>query len=148
MMVLKTLLWYAKRYVKTAIWSDICSVAVCVCVLDMLIHWGRVTHICASTLTIIGSYNGHRQAIIRTNAGTLLIGHLRTNFSEILIEMYIFSFRKMHLKTSSGNGGHFVSASMCQYRDDCAVDSLLVLYFAHINVSQQEGYARNLHLDK
>ena len=42
-----------------------------------LTHWGRVTHICVSKLTIIGSDNGlspdRRQAIIWTNAGILLI---------------------------------------------------------------------------
>ena len=71
-----------------------------------LTHWGRVTHICISRLTIIGSDNGlspgRHQAIIWTNAGILLIWPLGTNFSEILIEIYIFSFMKMHLKLSSG----------------------------------------------
>ena len=43
-----------------------------------------------------------RQAIIWTNAGILLIGPLGTNFSEILIEIYTFSFKKRHLKMSSG----------------------------------------------
>ena len=70
-----------------------------------LIHWGRVTHICVSKLTIIGSDNGlspdRRQAIIWTNAGLLLIGPLETNFSEILIEILTFSFKKMRLKVSS-----------------------------------------------
>ena len=41
------------------------------------------------------------QAIIWTNAGILLIGPLGTNFSEILIRIQTFSFRKMHLKMSS-----------------------------------------------
>ena len=44
---------------------------------DSLTYWGRVTHICVSKLNIIGSDNGlqpgRRQAIIRTNAGILLI---------------------------------------------------------------------------
>ena len=70
-----------------------------------LTHWGRVMHKCVSKLTTIGSDNGsspvRRQAIIWTNAGILLIGPLGTNFSEILIEIHIFSFKKMHLKTSS-----------------------------------------------
>ena len=70
-----------------------------------LTHWGRVTHICVSKLTIIGSDNGlspgRRQAIIWTNAGILLIGPLGTNFSEISSEINIFSFKKMHFKTSS-----------------------------------------------
>ena len=75
--------------------------------IDILTHWGRVTHICVSKLTIIGSDNGlspgRRQAMIWTNAGILLIGPLGTNFSEILIEIYTFSFKKMHLKMLSGN---------------------------------------------
>ena len=70
-----------------------------------LTHWGRVTHVCVSKLTIIGSNNGlspdRRQAIIWTNAGLLLIGPFGTNFSEILIEILTFSFKKMRLKVSS-----------------------------------------------
>ena len=54
-----------------------------------LTHWGRVTHIYVSKLTIIGSDNGlspgRRQAIIWTIAGILLIGPLGANFREILI---------------------------------------------------------------
>ena len=54
---------------------------------------------------IIGSDNGLSpfwcQAIIRTNAGILLIGNLGTNFSESLSETHTFSFKKMHLKMSS-----------------------------------------------
>ena len=41
------------------------------------------------------------QAIIWTNAGILLTGTSGTNFSEILIEIWIFSFKKMGLKVSS-----------------------------------------------
>ena len=71
-----------------------------------LTHWGRVMHICVSKLNIIGSDNGlspsRRQAIIWTNAGILLIGPLGTNLSEILIAIYTFSLKKMHLKMSSG----------------------------------------------
>ena len=52
-----------------------------------LTHWGRVTHICVSELTNIGSDNGlssgRRQAIIWNNAGLLLNEPLGTNFSEI-----------------------------------------------------------------
>ena len=82
----------------------------------ILTHWGRVTHICVNDLTSIGSDNGlspgRRQAIIRTNAGILLIRTLGTNFSEYLVEILIVSFKKMRLKVSSAKGGHFVSASM------------------------------------
>ena len=72
---------------------------------NVLTHWGRETHIWVHNLTIIGSDNGlspgRRQAIIWTNAGILLIGTLWTNFSEILIRIRIFSFKKMGLKMSS-----------------------------------------------
>ena len=44
----------------------------------ILIHWGRVMHICISKQTILGSDNGslpgRHQAIISTNAGKVLIG--------------------------------------------------------------------------
>ena len=72
----------------------------------MLAHWGRVTHICVSKLTIIGWDNGlspgRRQAIISTNARILLIGPLGTNFNETSIEIHAFPFKKIHLKMSSG----------------------------------------------
>ena len=65
-----------------------------------------MTHICVGKSTIIGSDNGlspdRRQAIIWTNAGLLLIGPWGTNFSEILIEIHTFSFKKIRLKVSSG----------------------------------------------
>ena len=71
-----------------------------------LTHWGRVTHICIGNLNIIGSDNGlspeRRQAIIWTIAGILLIRVLGTNLNEILSEICTFSFKKIHLKISSG----------------------------------------------
>ena len=70
-----------------------------------LTHCGQDTHICVGKSTIVASDNGlspgRRQAIIWTNAGILLIGPLGTNFSEILIGIQTFSFKKMHLKMSS-----------------------------------------------
>ena len=64
-----------------------------------------MTHICVSDLTSVGSDNGLspglRQAIIRTNAGIVLIRPLGTNFSEFLVEILKFSFKKMRLKVSS-----------------------------------------------
>ena len=69
--------------------SEVWSITRC------LTHWGRVTHICVSKLTIIdsdyGSSPGRRLAIIRTNARILLIGPLGTNLSEILIEIHTLS---------------------------------------------------------
>ena len=73
---------------------------------DVLTHWGRMTHICVIKVTIIGSDNAlspdRRQVIIWTNAGKWLIGPLGTKFSEILIEIHTFSFKKIHLKMTSG----------------------------------------------
>ena len=72
---------------------------------NVLTHWGRVTHICVGNLNIIGLDNGlspgRRQAIIWTNAGILLIEPWGTNFSEILIDIHTFSFKKIHLKMLS-----------------------------------------------
>ena len=73
----------------------------------ILTHWGRVAPICVDNLTIIGSDNGlspgRHQAIIWSNVEILLLEPLGTNFSEISIEIIIFSVKKMPLKMSSGN---------------------------------------------
>ena len=59
----------------------------------------------SSKLTIIASDNGlspgRRQAIIWNNDGILSIGLFGTKFSEILIEILTFSFKKVHLKVLS-----------------------------------------------
>ena len=90
-----------------------------------LTHWGRVTHICVSKLTIIGSDNGlspgRRQAIIWTNAGLLLIRPLGTNLSEILIKILTFSFKKMRLKVSSAKRRPF-----------CLGLNVLIVKFDHV----------------
>ena len=78
-----------------------------------LTHWGRVTHIC----TIIGSNNGLspdlHQAIIRTNAGILLIGPLGANLGAIFIKFIHLHLSKCIWKCRLQNGVHFVSAWMC-----------------------------------
>ena len=55
--------------------------------LNILIHWSRVTHMCVSKLTTIGSYNGlspdQHQALTQTNAGKLIIGTLGISYSGI-----------------------------------------------------------------
>ena len=85
--------------------GHVIKITVIIKCLFSLTHWGRVMHICVSKLTITGSDNGlspsRRQAIIWTNAGILLIGTLGTNFSEILIEIHPFSFKKIGLNVSS-----------------------------------------------
>ena len=89
-----------------------------------LTHWGRVTHICVSKLTIIGSDNGlspgRRQAIIWTNDGILLIRTFQTHFSEIVSEIHTFSCKKIHWKMSSGKWrpfclGHIVLKHNCSF---------------------------------
>ena len=92
-----------------------------------LTHWGRVTHICVSDLTNIGSDNGlspgRRQAIIRTNAGILLKRPSWTNFSEFLVEFLIFSFKKMRLKVSSAKRRPF-----CLGPNELKANTLTFLY--------------------
>ena len=97
---------------------------------SVLTHWGRVTHICVSKLTIIGSEKGlspgRRQAIIWSNTGIMLIQTLGTNFSEISSEILEFSFRKMYLKMSSGKWrpsclGFNVPGKMILYRHGAAM---------------------------
>ena len=88
-------------------------------------HWGQVTYIWVSKLTIIGSDNGlspgWRNAIIWTNAGILLIRTLGTNFSEILSGIHAFWFEKMHLKMSSAKwrpfclGLNVLTGPVCGY---------------------------------
>ena len=89
-----------------------------------LTHWGWVTHICVSKLTIIASDNGllpgRRQAIIWTSAGILLIGPLGTNFSEILFAITTFSFKKMSLKVTSA-----------KWRPYCLCLNVLMVFLGH-----------------
>ena len=97
-----------------------------------LTHWGRVTHICVGKLTIIGSDNGlspgRRQAIIWTNTEILLIGPLGTNFSEILMVIQTFWFKKMHLKMSSA-----------KWRPFClGLNVLIVIPWFKLNVLRSE----------
>ena len=70
-----------------------------------LTHWGWVTNLYIDNLTIIGSDNGlspgRCQAIIWTNAGLLIIGPLRRNFSEILNKINTVLSMKMRLKMPS-----------------------------------------------
>ena len=112
----------------------------------LLTHRGRVTHICIGNLAIIGSDNGlspgRRQAITWTNVGILLIGPLGTNFSEIIIEINTFSFKKIHLKMSSGKwrpvclGLNVLKTSGHQH-PQIPTQSLLSKYWVHsISIDQ------------
>ena len=84
--------------------------------IGVLTHWGRVTHICVSKLTIIGSDNGlspgRRQAIIWTNAGILLTRTLGTKTSVKSYAKFIhFHSQKCIWKCRLRNGVYLVSAS-------------------------------------
>ena len=68
----------------------------------MLTHWGWMTHICVGNLTTIG-----------TNAGILLIGHLWTNFSDILIEIPTFSLKKIVLESVVCEKAAILSRTQC-----------------------------------
>ena len=103
---------WSKKKVPLISWQNVLSIKILMlllgngmCIVSVLTHWGRVKHICVSKHTIIGSDNGlspgRRQAIIWTNVGILLIGTLGKNFSEILFQIRIFSFKKMGLNVSS-----------------------------------------------
>ena len=78
----------------------------CSLMANILTHWGRVTQIWISNLTIIGSENGlapgRHQAIAWPNAGILLFGPLGANFSDFFIDIHTFSFKKMPLKMLHG----------------------------------------------
>ena len=102
----KTVLLIAIDYpIRSMLCARVCFMSDCFVYFLSLTHWGRVTHICVSKQTVVGSDYGlspaRRQAIIWTNARILLIGTFRTSFSEILIEIRIFSFNKMGLNVSS-----------------------------------------------
>ena len=72
-------------------------------------------HICISNWIIIGSGNGlspvRRQTITWTNAGLLSIGLLGTNFSEILIGIFIQE--NVFENVVCQNGSHFAEALLC-----------------------------------
>ena len=93
---------YSKKNLSCSKWDSRWDDHAYIC----LTNWGWVTHIRISKVTIIGSDNGllpsRRQAIFWTNGGILLMRNLGTDFSEILSEIYTFSFKKIHLKMSSG----------------------------------------------
>ena len=65
-----------------------------------------MTHICVNKLISVGSDNGlspaRHRVIIWTNTAIFIIRTSGTLFSEILIEIHIYPFTKMHLKMSSG----------------------------------------------
>ena len=99
---------------------------------------------------IIGSDNGlspvRRRAIIWTNAGILLIGTLERNFTEILIGIQTFSFKKLHLKTSSGKWRPFcLGLNVLNHRQpECLFRVYLADTRESITVSQYWYFVRGV----
>ena len=112
-------------------------------IITPLTHWGRVTHICVSKLTIIGSDNGlspdRHQAIVWTNAGLLLIGPLGKNLSEILIEILTFSFKKMRLKVSSAKRRPFCLGLNVLNKRQTHKKSTIIFYFSN-NLTMHDAH--------
>ena len=85
----------------------------------------RVPHICmyAGNYAIIGSDDAlvpnREQAIISTDAGSLLLRPMSTNFTEIWIQIEQFWYKKIQLKSRLQNDSHCVSTSIleCESRD-------------------------------
>ena len=84
----------------------------------VLTHWGRVTQMCVSKLTIIDPDDGlaptRRQAIIWTDAGILFIDPLGTHFSKISKFIYFHSIKRIWT-CRLRNVSHFLSASACLF---------------------------------
>ena len=111
--------------------------------LSVLTHWGWVTHICVSKLTIIVSDNGfspgRRQTIIWTNAEILFIWTWGKNFSEILSEIHTLSFKKMHYKMSSEKWHQFcLCLNVLKIR--CQTIQAFLIDFFHLNLTLSAFY--------
>ena len=107
--------------------------------------WGWVKHICVNKSTIIGSDNGlspgWRQAIIWTNAEILLNRPLGTNFSEIVIKIHTFSFKKMPLKMLSGKWRPFcISLNVLNLRHHVGSSSLCESIDYSLRLRQIDNY--------
>ena len=90
---------FKQNYIKEIAFEYVIHKMAAICSdLIVLTHWGRVTHIYVSNLTIIGSDNElaptWQQSIIWTNAGILFIGSLGTNFSKIFNRNYNISIQE------------------------------------------------------
>ena len=113
----------------------------------------RVTLICVSKLTSIGSDNGRRRAVIWTNAGILLVRTLGITFSGILSEIHAFSYSKMHWKMWSEKCGYL---SRPQWVNPCGTGIfrktrwpawLVMLWWYQGSLSREVSKPRDLFLE-
>ena len=83
---------------------------------------------------------GRHQAIIWTNAGILSTGPLGTKVNEILIEIYTFSFKKMHSNMLSAKRRPFCLAlsTLTKWRHDIQVFSILLAFAMGIHMDSPE----------
>ena len=79
---------------------------------------------CFQKATLLSLSPGRRQAIFWTNAGILSIRTLGINSNEILSEIRVFSFKKMHLKMSSAKWRPFCLGLSVLIRDHHYEDKL------------------------
>ena len=97
-------------------------------------------HIFIGNLTMNGSDIGlspiRCQTIIWSNAGILLIGPLGTNFSEILIKIHAFLFKKMHLK--------LLSAKWWPFYLGLNPTIYPIMKYASINAKVSDGYTTRI----
>ena len=88
------IIWFNPDIQNSALWLNL-VLSFADTVIITLTHWGRVTQICVSKLTIINSdkalSSGRRQAIIWTSAGILLIRSPGININDIVIKIRGFS---------------------------------------------------------
>ena len=72
------------------------------CKTPWLTYWGRVTHICVCNLTIFGSENGLLAPSHYLNQSWIIVNWTpRNKFSEMLIEIHSFSFKKIHFEMAA-----------------------------------------------
>ena len=113
-----------------------------------LTHLPLVPHIHASVnrVTIVSDYGLspiRRQAITWTNAGSLYIGTIGTNFRQILIEIKNFSVKKMHLKMSSAKMAPILSRGrFCLIQKILTIITSLVSYLCGMIDCQNNAYDR------
>ena len=111
-----------------------------------------MTHICVNKLTIIGSDNclspDRRQAIMWTNAGILLIRPSGTNFSEILIAIDVFSFKKIYLKMSSAKWRPFcLGLNVLTAFSGCSKDTVIDIISFQLNFNRSSYISNMAYLD-
>ena len=91
---------------------------------------------------------GRRQAIIWTNTGILLIRSQERNLNETLIEINIFSLKKMHLKIKSGKWRPFYVGLNVLRRDIEGDGTKLECYIYSITELENLGTRANAKYQK